>query len=435
MSASEYRFRLRDCLLGAQMLFVAFGALVLVPLLTGLDPNVALFTAGAGTLLFQIITKGKVPVFLASSFAFIAPIIYGVKQWGIPGTLCGLVAAGLVYVVISLLIKVFGSDILHRILPPVVTGPVIMVIGLVLAPVAVHMASGRTGDGAAWLVPQPTAFIIAGVALVTTVLVSLLGRGMFKLIPILCGIGAGYAASLILDASGVSASIQAGFDPGELKNWTAPTLISFQKVLDAPWLAAPNFTLPEWNLEAVLFIVPVAIAPAIEHFGDVLAIGGITGRDYVDDPGIHRTMMGDGLATSLAAMLGGPPNTTYSEVSGAVALTRSFNPAIMTWAAITAVVLAFIGKLGAFLSTIPVPVMGGIMVLLFGAIAVIGINTLVKAGTDLMQPRNLTIAAVILVFGIGGMSFDLVVVKLGGIGLAGVVGVLLNAILPKGRDA
>ncbi|RMF47909.1 MAG: uracil-xanthine permease [Deltaproteobacteria bacterium] len=434
MSASEYRFRLKDCLLGAQMLFVAFGALVLVPLLTGLDANVALFTAGAGTLLFQIITKGKVPVFLASSFAFIAPIIYGVKQWGVPGTLCGLVAAGLLYVVFSLAIKVFGSDILHRILPPVVTGPVIMVIGLVLAPVAVHMASGRTGDGAAWLVPQATAFIIAGVALVTTVLVSLLGRGMFKLIPILCGIGAGYAASLILDMTGISASIQAGFDPGDLQNWTAPALISFQKVLDAPWLAIPNFTLPEWNLEAVLFIVPVAIAPAIEHFGDVLAIGGITGRDYVDDPGIHRTMMGDGLATSLAAMLGGPPNTTYSEVSGAVALTRSFNPAIMTWAAITAVVLAFVGKLGAFLSTIPVPVMGGIMVLLFGAIAVIGINTLVKAGTDLMQPRNLTIAAVILVFGIGGMSFDLVVVKLGGIGLAGVIGVLLNAILPKGQN-
>jgi len=434
LSASEYRFRLKDCLLGAQMLFVAFGALVLVPLLTGLDANVALFTAGAGTLLFQIITKGKVPVFLASSFAFIAPIIYGVKQWGVPGTLCGLVAAGLLYVVFSLAIKVFGSDILHRILPPVVTGPVIMVIGLVLAPVAVHMASGRTGDGAAWLVPQATAFIIAGVALVTTVLVSLLGRGMFKLIPILCGIGAGYAASLILDMTGISASIQAGFDPGDLQNWTAPALISFQKVLDAPWLAIPNFTLPEWNLEAVLFIVPVAIAPAIEHFGDVLAIGGITGRDYVDDPGIHRTMMGDGLATSLAAMLGGPPNTTYSAVSGAVALTRSFNPAIMTWAAITAVVLAFVGKLGAFLSTIPVPVMGGIMVLLFGAIAVIGINTLVKAGTDLMQPRNLTIAAVILVFGIGGMSFDLVVVKLGGIGLAGVIGVLLNAILPKGQN-
>jgi uracil permease len=193
----------------------------------------------------------------------------------------------------------------------------------------------------------------------------------------------------------------------------------------------PAFTLPTWNLEAILFIVPVAIAPAIEHFGDVLAIGGITGKDYVDDPGIDKTMLGDGIATSMAAFLGGPPNTTYSEVSGAVALTRSFNPAIMTWAAITAILLAFIGKLGGFLNTIPVPVMGGIMVLLFGAIAVIGINTLVKAGTDLMRPRNLTIVAVILVFGIGGMNFDLTVVKLGGIGLAGIIGVVLNLLLPK----
>ena len=178
----------------------------------------------------------------------------------------------------------------------------------------------------------------------------------------------------------------------------------------------------------------MAIAPAIEHFGDVLAIGSITGKDYVEDPGIDKTMLGDGLATSLAACLGGPPNTTYSEVSGAIALTRSFNPVIMTWAAITAILLAFIGKLGGFLNTIPVPIMGGIMVLLFGAIAVIGINTLVRAGTDLMQPRNLTIVAVILVFGIGGMNFDLTVVKLGGIGLAGVIGVLLNLILPQARD-
>jgi uracil permease len=421
-------------LIGAQMLFVAFGALVLVPLLTGLNANVALFTAGAGTLLFQVITRGKVPVFLASSFAFIAPIIYGVQQWGVPATMCGLAAAGLFYVVASIAIRIFGSDILHRVLPPIVTGPVIMVIGLVLAPVAVHMASGRTGDGAAWLVPETTAFIIAGTALVVTVLVSLLGRGLFRLIPILCGISAGYAAALILDAAGISASIQASFDPGTLQNWTGPALISMQKVFDAPWLAMPGFTLPAWNLEAILFIVPVAIAPAIEHFGDILAIGGITGKDYVDDPGIHMTLLGDGLATSLAACLGGPPNTTYSEVSGAVALTRSFNPFIMTWAAITAVLLAFIGKLGGFLNTIPVPVMGGIMVLLFGAIAVIGINTLVRAGTDLMQPRNLAIVAVILVFGIGGMSFDLAVVKLGGIGLAGVIGVLLNLVLPKGRE-
>lgn len=431
---NRFSFNPKEIVIGAQMLFVAFGALVLVPLLTGLNANVALFTAGAGTLLFQVVTRRKVPVFLASSFAFIAPIIYGVQEWGIPGTMCGLAAAGILYVVISFAIRIFGSDVLHRILPPIVTGPVIMVIGLVLAPVAVHMASGRTGDGSAWLVPQPTAFIIAGVALVVTVLVSLLGKGLFRLIPILCGVVSGYLAALFLDAAGVSASLQASFDPGSLQNWTAPTLISMQNVLSAPWLAMPEFTLPTWNLEAILFIVPVAIAPAIEHFGDVLAIGNITNKDYVDDPGIHKTLLGDGLATSLAACLGGPPNTTYSEVSGAVALTRAFNPAVMTWAAITAILLAFVGKLGGFLSTIPAPVMGGIMILLFGAIAVIGINTLVRAGTDLMLPRNLTIVAVILVFGIGGMSFDMTVVKLGGIGLAGVVGVLLNLILPRGQE-
>ncbi|PNU19750.1 uracil permease [Geothermobacter hydrogeniphilus] len=433
-SATTYNFRLRDSLLGAQMLFVAFGALVLVPLLTGLNANVALFTAGAGTLLFQVITRGKVPVFLASSFAFIAPIIYGVDKWGIPGTMCGLLAAGLLYAIFALAIRIFGSGILHRILPPIVTGPVIMVIGLVLAPVAVHMASGRTGDGAAWLVPQTSAYIIAGTALLVTIMVSLLGRGMFKLVPILCGITAGYLTAVVLDMAGISASIQATFDPGALKNWTAPTLVSMQKVASSPWFAVPDFSLPTWNLEAILFIVPVAIAPAIEHFGDVLAIGGITGKDYVDDPGIHKTLLGDGLATSLAAMLGGPPNTTYSEVSGAVALTRSFNPAIMTWAAISAILLAFVGKLGGFLASIPVPVMGGIMVLLFGAITVIGINTLVRAGTDLMEPRNLAIVAIILVFGIGGMNFDLSIVKLGGIGLAGIVGVILNQVLPNGRE-
>lgn len=432
----ESRFRLnpKEMVIGAQMLFVAFGALVLVPLLTGLNANVALFTAGAGTLVFQIVTRGKVPVFLASSFAFIAPIIYGVQQWGIPGTMCGLLAAGIFYVIISFAIRIFGAGMLHRILPPIVTGPVIMVIGLVLAPVAVHMASGRTGDGSAWLVPQPTAFIIAGVALVVTILVSLLGKGLFRLIPILCGIVASYLTALALDATGISASVQATFDPGTLPNWTGPALISMQNVLAAPWLAIPDFTLPVWNLQAILFIVPVAIAPAIEHFGDVLAIGNITGKDYVEDPGIDKTMLGDGLATSLAACLGGPPNTTYSEVSGAVALTRSFNPIVMTWAAVSAILLAFVGKLGGFLNTIPAPVMGGIMILLFGAIAVIGISTLVRAGTDLMQPRNLTIVAVILVFGIGGMSFDLAIVKLGGIGLAGIVGVLLNLILPQARE-
>lgn len=431
--ATDYNFRLGDSLLGAQMLFVAFGALVLVPILTGLDPNVALFTAGLGTLIFQVITKGQVPVFLASSFAFIAPIIYGVQTWGIPATMCGLSAAGLLYVVLSLLIRRFGSDILQRILPPIVTGPVIMVIGLVLAPVAVHMAMGRTGDGSAWLVPEKTAIIIAGVALVTTALVALLGRGWLRLIPILCGIIAGYGTSLLLDLTGFSASVQASFDPGSLQNWTAPALISLAPVAGKAWLIMPAFVMPEWRWEAVLFIVPVAIAPAIEHVGDVLAIGSVTGKDYVKKPGIHRTMLGDGIATSVASLLGGPPNTTYSEVSGAVALTKAFNPAIMTWAAICAIVLSFVGKIGAFLATIPAPVMGGIMILLFGMITVVGINTLVRSGKDLSTPRNLIIVAVILVSGIGGMKFSAGDFAIEKIGLAAILGLLLNLILPQER--
>jgi len=430
-SSTAYHFRLKDSVIGAQMMFVAFGALVLVPLLTGLDSNVALFTAGAGTLIFQLVTKRMVPIFLASSFAFIAPIIYGVQTWGIPGTMCGLVAAGLLYVVLSLCIKAFGTSFLHRLLPPVVVGPVIMVIGLVLAPVAVHMAMGRTGDGAAWLVPEKTAMIVAGVALLTTIITSLLGKGWFKLIPILIGVAAGYITALILDGLGVSGAIQSTFDPGQLKNFTGPALVSFQPLVEAPWFAVPNFVFPEWNLQAILFIVPVAIAPAIEHFGDILAIGSVTGKDFVKNPGIHRTLMGDGIATSLASCLGGPPNTTYSEVTGAVTLTRAFNPAIMTWAAIFAIVLAFIGKVGALLQTIPVPVMGGIMLLLFGAITVVGLNTLVRAGEDLTEARNMSIVALILVCGIGGMVLSFGKFTLGGIGMAGILGVVLNLVLPQ----
>ena len=428
---SDYNFRLGDCLLGAQMLFVAFGALVLVPILTGLDPNVALFTAGIGTLIFQVVTRGKVPVFLASSFAFIAPIIYGVQTWGIPGTLCGLAAAGLLYILLSFVVRIFGAGVLHKYLPPVVTGPVIMVIGLVLAPVAVHMAMGRTGDGSAWLVPETTAMIIAGAALVTTALVALIGKGWMKLIPILCGIIVGYITSLALDVTGFTAATQAGFDPGALTNWTAPALISFAPIAEKVWLAMPAFVMPEWKWEAVLFIVPVAIAPAIEHFGDVLAVGSITGKDYVKDPGIENTMLGDGIATSIASMLGGPPNTTYSEVSGAVALTKAYNPAIMTWAAIAAILLSFVGKIGAVLATIPIPVMGGIMILLFGMITVVGINTLAKSGEDLTTPRNLIIVAVILVCGIGGMKFTAGSFAIEKIGLAGILGIVLNIVLPK----
>ena len=410
-STPEYRFSFTGIVLGAQMLFVAFGALVLVPLLTGLDPNVALFTAGIGTLLFQVVTKGKVPIFLASSFAFIAPIIYGTQTWGVPGTLCGLAAAGVLYVLLSLVVRWGGANILHRVLPPVVTGPVIMVIGLILAPVAVNLALGKTGDGAKALYPQNISLLISLSSLAVTILVSLLGKGWLKLIPILIGVAFGYGLSLVFG------------------------LVDFGGLAAAPWLALPNFVFPQWNLEAIIYIVPIAIAPAIEHVGDILAIGGITGKDYVRDPGIKNTMLGDGLATSLASMLGGPPNTTYSEVTGAVALTKAFNPAIMTWAAIAAVALAFVGKLGSFLLTIPTPVMGGIMVLLFGAIMVVGINIMVRAGQDLMHPRNMAIVALIVIFGTGGMALPIGQFKLAGIGLAGVLGVFLNLALPDRKSA
>jgi len=406
-----YRFRARDGLLGAQMLFVAFGSLVLVPLLTGLDPNVALFTAGLGTLIFQIVTRGRVPVFLASSFAFIAPIIYGVETWGIPGTLCGLIAAGGVYMLLSLVIRLRGVGVVTRLLPAIVTGPVIMVIGLVLAPVAVNLAMGLDGNGNEQLVAAGPAMTVSFIALAVTVAISILARGFLSLVPILCGVVAGYLASLPFG------------------------LVDFAPVADAPWFAVPNFVAPEWNWQAVLFMIPVAIAPAIEHFGDIVAIRSVTGRDYLEDPGIDRTMLGDGLATSLAATLGGPPNTTYSEVTGAVTLTKAYNPALMTWAAGFAIVFAFVGKLGALLASIPTPVMGGIIVLLFGAIIVVGMNSLVKSGEELTEPRNLAVVGIILVTGVGGLSFSAGEFTLEGIALAGVLGVALNFVLPRTRAA
>lgn len=404
---SKYQFRLSDSIVGAQMLFVAFGALVLVPLLTGLNSNVALFTAGLGTLIFQVITKGKVPVFLASSFAFIAPISAGVAKWGVASTMSGLAAAGGVYIILSFLIRIKGSQIIEKVLPPVVTGPVIMVIGLVLAPVAVKMATGKADPGN--IIPQNLALMISMTSLVVTIMVTLLGRGMVKLIPILFGIIAGYVVA---------------FFGG---------IVDLTPVSNAAWFAVPDFVMPEFNISAILFIVPVAIAPAIEHFGDILAIGEVTGKDYLDEPGIENTMLGDGIATSVASMLGGPPNTTYSEVTGAVALTKSANAGVMTWAAICAIILSFVGKLGVFLSTIPTPVMGGIMLLLFGAIMVVGMNNVVRAGEDLTEPRNLTIVALIMVFGIGGMSFSFGQFTLEGIGLSGILGVFLNLVLPHPR--
>lgn len=411
-TGKDYQLRLRDFPVGAQMLFVAFGALVLVPLLTGLNPNVALFCAGVGTLIYQVLTKFRIPIFLGSSFAFIAPIMFCVKTYGVPATLGALACVGLAYAGAAVLIKWRGVGILMKLLPTIVTGPVIMVIGLILAPVGVFMAMGKTGDGAAVLYPQATAMGVSFFSLAVTVLVAIRGRGLLKLVPILCGIGAGYVASLFLG------------------------LVDFAPVAAAPWFAMPSFVGPQFNLDAILVIVPVAIAPIIEHFGGVIAIGQVTGRNYLENPGVHRSLMGDGAATFLAGCLGGPPLTTYAEVTGAVSLIKIYNPALMTWAAVTAVCLAFVGKLGALLQTIPTPVMGGIMLLLFGAIMVVGLNSLVREGADLMEPRNMAIVALVIVLGMGKMAFSFGGIHLEGIGLAGVVGVVLNAVLPRtAKDA
>ncbi|MCK7552162.1 MULTISPECIES: uracil-xanthine permease family protein [Marinobacter] len=397
----------KQAVAGSQMLLVAFGALVLMPLITGLDPNVALFTAGLGTLIFHIVTGGQIPIFLASSFAFIAPVIAAKSKFGLEETLGGLMAAGVLYIILSGAVKLRGTGFITRLLPPVVIGPVIMVIGLGLAPVAVHMASGRAGDGSAQLVPYDTAIWIAMTSLLVTVIMAVWAKGIFRLIPIMFGVIVGYLLSAF-----------AG-------------IVDLTPIREAAWLAIPDFVAPAFSWSAILFMIPVAIAPAIEHIGDILAIGNVTRKNYLEKPGLHRTLLGDGLATSAASLLGGPPNTTYSEVTGAVVLTRNFNPKVMWWAAIIAIVLAFVGKFGAALQTIPVPVMGGILCLLFGSIAVVGLNTLIRHQVDLSQARNLVIVAITLVFGIGGMAIG----QFEGIALCAVVAIALNLILPGTREA
>jgi uracil permease len=287
-----------------------------------------------------------------------------------------------------------------------VVGPVILVIGLGLASVAVNMAMGKAGDGSAQLVDYPLAIMISMASLITTIVVAVFAKGIFRLVPILAGVAVGYALSWLLG------------------------VVDFSAVGQASWLAVPAFVTPEFKLAAILFMIPVAIAPAIEHIGDVLAIGSVTGKDYIRKPGLQRTLLGDGLATSAAALLGGPPNTTYSEVTGAVMLTRNFNPNVMIWAACFAMTLAFIDKFGAALLSMPVPVMGGILCLLFGSIAVVGMNTLIQNQVDLSRPRNLCIVSVTLVFGIGGLMIGNQDFSLQGISLCGVVAIVLNLLLP-----
>lgn len=397
----------RQAIAGAQILFVAFGALVLVPLLTGLNPSMALLGAGVGTLLFQLVTRREVPIFLGSSFAFIAPIIYASQQWGLPATMGALACVSVAYFIFAGLVARHGAEVVHKFMPPVVIGPIIMVIGLSLAGVAVNMAMGKSGDGKIELVAYGPSLILAGVSLGTTILVAIFAHRLLRLIPILIGVAVGYTLAALMG------------------------LVDFSKIAAAPWFAMPHFVAPEFNLSAVLFMLPVALAPAIEHVGNVIAVGGVTGTDYTEKPGLHRTLAGDGLGVLFAGMVGGPPITTYAEVTGAVTLTRNFNPVIMTWAAVFAVAMAFVGKFNAILQSIPVPVMGGIMILLFGSIAAIGLKTLVSARTDLELPRNLVIVSVVLVLGIGGFGIVIGSFVMQGVSLCGVVAILLNLLLPK----
>lgn len=399
-----HQFKL--ALAGAQILFVAFGAMVLVPLLTGLNPALALMGAGVGTLLFQICTKRKVPIYLGSSFAFIAPIIYAMQEWGLGSTMFGLFAAGFMYFVFAALIKWRGLASVHRLLPPVVIGPVIMVIGLSVAMVACNMAMGKSGDKQ--VVDYAHSLFLSGFTFAVTVIVTVFGSKMMRLIPILIGVAAGYIMALLtgmVDTSAMAA---------------------------APWFAFPHFATPQVNWQAALFMLPVAIAPAIEHIGGIMAIGKVTGNDYVKDPGLHRTLAGDGLGVCIAGLIGGPPVTTYGEVTGAVMITKNSNPVIMTWAAVFAILMAFFGKFNAFLSSIPLPVMGGIMLLLFGTIASLGLKTLIDAKVDLMQPRNLVIVSSVLIVGVGGMVVKIGTMAFAGVGLCALLAIVLNLLLPAG---
>ena len=382
-------------IVGAQFLFVAFGATVLVPLLVGLDPSVALLTAGVGTLIFHAVTKGKVPIFLGSSFAFIAPIIKATELFGLPGTLCGLVAVGAVYGVMSALVRLRGVGFIARLFPPIVVGPVIMLIGLSLAGTGVDMAKSN--------------WSLAIAALLTTVVVSLFAKGLLRLIPIFAGIVVGYVAAIIFG------------------------LVDFQPIIDASWFALPAFVRPELSWEAIIFMIPVAIAPVIEHIGDVYAINEVTGKDFVSDPGLHRTMLGDGLACMAASFIGGPPVTTYSEVTGAISLTKIADPSVIRIAGVFGILFSVLGKISALLKTIPDAVLGGIMLLLFGTIASVGINNLVKNKVDLGNTRNLVIVSLILILGIGGAELTFGNFTIGGIGLSALVGVILNLILPQNK--
>jgi uracil permease len=393
----------RYLLLGLQHTVAMFGATVLVPLLTGLNPSVALFTAGLGTLVFHLVTGRMVPVFLGSSFAFIAPIL-AAKEAGFSLSAIGggIAAAGLVYGLFALLVLLIGSEMVRWVFPPVVTGPVIVVIGLTLAPVAVQMASKD------WL--------LAIVTFASAVVSAVFFRGLFQMIPVLLGVGVGYLLALLLGR------------------------VDLKPLQEAAWFGVPPFTLASLEWGAVLLIAPVAFVTVMEHIGDILTNGRVVGKDFFTKPGLHRTLLGDGLATSLAGLLGGPANTTYSENTGVLAVTRVYDPVVLRLAALFAILLSFSPKLAALLQTLPQGVLGGISMLLFGMIASIGIRTLAEAEIDFTKSRNLIVVSAILVLGLGGAVANLGTIqvagaalplKVSGMALAALAGVVLNLLLPQ----
>lgn len=388
---------IRKGIVGVQFLFVAFGATVLVPLLVGLDPSTALFTAGIGTLIFHLVSKGRVPIFLGSSFAFIAPIIKATELYGLSGTLFGLTGVGLVYFAMSALVKWQGLSVINRIFPPVVIGPVIILIGITLAGTGVQMAEEN--------------WVLALISLATAVIVSLKAKGLLKLIPIFCGIGVGYLAALFfyeVDLSGVR---------------------------EAAWFKLPKFVHPTFSWEAFVFMLPVAIAPVIEHIGNIYVVNTVANKDLVKDPGLHRTLLGDGIACMIAGVLGGPPVTTYAEVTGAMSITKVTHPQVIRIAAVTAILFSLVGKISALLKSIPNAVLGGIMLLIFGTIATAGVTNMLQHKVDLTNTRNIIIFSLTLTIGIGGATFSWGELSLSGIGLAAIVGVVLNLILPKDKNA
>lgn len=431
--SSIFKLKGGEYLLSLQHMFAMFGATVLVPLLTGLNASTALVSAGIGTLIFHLCTKFKVPVFLGSSFAFI-PAIAAITKNGdtvladqVPLAMAGVVVAGLMYVLFAGIVRVVGSEQILKVLPPIVTGPVIMIIGISLSKVAI-------GDATSWAdLSQPLTgdvMLNIGIALFTLAFVAwgmVYAKGFMKLIPILLGLGAGYVLCLILAAFNL---FQVDLSPIAAAPWIN---IPFQS-LDAN--GVQFFSLPKFDWGAILSIAPITIIVLMEHIGDMATNSSVIGKNLFKDPGLHRTLLGDGLATAVSGFIGGPPNTTYSENTGVLATTKNYNPAILRMAALFAIALGFVGKFGAVLQTIPSPVKGGIEIVLFGMIAAIGMRTLLEAKIDFTESRNLVTVGLILVTGLGITFVDGLKVAIGGIGfnlsglfLAVVVGIIVNAIL------